>query len=114
MQSSSCQSWYFDWVFGYDDEQLILPMMVYFVWVFGSENEELILIKLVLCLSFCIRRCSAHPAKVGTFRVHPAKVDTLSRILEMIIQSSGFQIWYFIWVFGYEEAEFILPKLVFV
>ena len=61
-QSSSCQSWYFVWVFGYENEELILPKLVfcpflelrmlrssyqswYFVMVFGNENEELILAK---------------------------------------------------------------------
>ena len=60
MQSSSCQSWYF-------------------VWVFGYENEEFILPKVVLCLDFGIRRCRAHLAKVGT----------LSGILDMRMQSSS-------------------------
>ena len=83
MQSSSCQSWYF-------------------VWVFGYENEELILPKLVLCLEFWIRRCRAHLAKVGT----------LSGCLDMEMQSSSCQSWYFVWGFGYEDAELILPKLI--
>ena len=40
MQSSSCQNWYFVWVFGYEDEEYLL--------------------------GFWIRGCIAHPANVGT------------------------------------------------
>ena len=40
MQSSSCQNWYFVWVFGYEDEEYLL--------------------------GFWIRGCIAHLANVGT------------------------------------------------
>ena len=117
MQSLSCQSWYFI----YMKMQSSSCQSWYFVWVFGYENEELILPKLVLCLEFWIRRCRAHLAKVGT----------LSGFLEMRMQRAscqswslnGFLIlgcrahtanvgWYFFCVFLYEDAEVILPKLV--
>ena len=48
MQSSSCQSWCFVWVFGYEEAEVILP-------------------KLVLCLGFWIYRYGAPHTKVGTF-----------------------------------------------
>ena len=41
-----------------------------------------------------MRRCRAHPAKVGS----------LSGVLDMRMQN-------FLGVFGYEDAELILPKL---
>ena len=113
---------YFVWIFVYEDVELILPKMqsyiilttlvlclgfwirgcradpanvgCYFVWVFGY--------RCVLCLDFCIRGCRAHPAKVGTF----------CGFLNMRMQSSSFQILSFVWVFGYENEEFILPNLV--
>ena len=89
------------WVFGFKDAELNLPKLLLFR-VFGYEDAELILPKLViclgfldkrmqssswlvLCLDFWIRRCRAHPAKV---------------------------VRYFVWDFGYEDAELILPKLV--
>ena len=154
--SSSCQSWYFFWVFGYEDADLILlccyvvsefwirrcrahPAKVgtlsgfldtrmkssscrssyivrvldtkmqssscqswYFVWVFGYENEELIMSEFVHCQGVWILRCRAHPAKVGT----------LFGFLYMRMQTTSCQSWCFFWVFRYEEAERILPKLV--
>ena len=83
LQSSNCQRWYF-------------------VWVFGYENEELIMPKLVLCLGFWIRRCRAHPAKVGT----------LSGFLDMRMQRASCQSWYFVRVFGYKDSELTHPAKV--
>ena len=99
MKSSSCQSWYFVWVFEYEDAELIVP-------------------KLVLCLGFWIRGCRAHPAKVGTLsgvledaefilsklvpflgfwiqrcRAHPDNVGTLCGFLDMRMQSLYCQSW---------------------
>ena len=42
-----------------------------------------------------------------------AKVGTLSRFLDTKMKSSSGQYWYFVCVFGYEDAELILPKFVF-
>ena len=101
MQSSSCQSWYFVWVFGYEDAEFILP-------------------KLEVCLGILTRACSAHPAKNGTLsglldmrmQSSSCQICNLSGFLSMRMQSSFCQSWYFVWVFGYEDAELILPKLV--
>ena len=41
-----------------------------------------------------------------------AKVGTLSRFLDTKMKSSSGQYWYFVCVFGYEDAELMLPKLV--
>ena len=51
MQSSSYQSWYFFWVFGYEYTELILP-------------------NLILCLCFWIRQYRAHPGKVSRYVVN--------------------------------------------
>ena len=36
--------------------------------------------------------------------------STFSGFLDMKLQSSSCESWYFVWIFGYEDAEFILPK----
>ena len=96
IQSASCQSWYFVWDFGYEDTELLLD--------------------------FWIQRSRAHPANVGTLsrnfgyedgcKANPAKVGTLSGFLDTKIKSSSCQSGYFIWDFGYDDAESTLTKLV--
>ena len=65
MQSSSCQSWIF-------------------VWVFGYEDVELISTKLVIFLGFWLQGYRANPVKVGT----------LSGFLDMRMQSSAWILGY--------------------
>ena len=46
-------------------------------------------------------------------RVHSAKVGTLSGSLDMRMRSSTCHSWwYFVWIFGYEDAELLLRKYV--
>ena len=71
MQSSHCQSWCF-------------------VWVFGYENEELIMSEFVHCQGFWILRCRAHPAKVGTLSVF--LYDDVESILPKLLLCHGFWI----------------------
>ena len=80
MQSSS--SYIKSRNFGYEDTELIQSKMVLCL-VFGYEDAELILPMLILCLGVWIWVCS----------VHPAKVATLSGILDIRMPSSSFQSW---------------------
>ena len=104
MQSYSCQSWYFVWVFRYENEEIILPNLVLYLGFGYEDAESNNLPKFILSQDFWIRRCSTHPAKVGTLfefldrrcRAHPAKVGILSRFLDMMMQRISCQSWYFV------------------
>ena len=105
-------------VFGYEDAGFILPKLIlclgfgYEDWrrdrLPAAEDTEHALSNLVLCLGFWIRGCRAHPTNVGWYFVWVFGYEDADFYFVWILytkMSSSCQSWYFLWVFGYEEGR---------